>query len=303
MNAHRWALVVAASLATGCVSTSEYDAAVKDAAAARAEVARVNRESSGRVLELLGKMATVQSELERTSLRALELQASVDAKDAQRARLQKELDVATSQQAQLRSELKRLGSDADKLLAEKGALSGELADARRRLDELRRAQAAVEARVQLYRSLALRLKKMVDAGELSIRLRDGRMVLELPNDVLFDTAQVKIKPRGAEALEQVAAVLSQLEDRHFVVAGHTDNVPIFSPRFASNWELSCGRGLEVTHFLIDHGVRPQALAAAGYGEFDPVDSNDSDIGRAHNRRIEIVLQPNVDEIVTIPDGR
>jgi chemotaxis protein MotB len=144
---------------------------------------------------------------------------------------------------------------------------------------------------------------MVDAGDLSIALRDGRMVLQLPNDVLFDTGRVEIKPGGQAALKQVSTVLKTLEGRHLQIAGHTDNVPIDTARFPSNWELSTARGVEVVRFLIAQGVPPTTLAAAGYGEFDPVAANDNPKGRASNRRIEITLQPNVDEMVSVPDVR
>ena len=250
---------------SACVSSGKYDAAVKNAEDARAELQRVSTNDHATIADL-----------------------------------QRKLDDATAEDARLRAELERLGENADKLLAER---SNALADTRTRLEELRRAQAATEYRARLYRDLALRLQKMIDAGELSIYLRDGRMVLALPNDVLFDSGQIEIKPRGRAALRQLADVLKTLPNRHFVVAGHTDNVPIDTARFPSNWELSTARGVEVVHFLVGQGVAPGALAAAGYGEFDAVAPNDSVKGRARNRRIEITLQPNVDEFVSVPDIR
>ena len=257
------------SFALGCgVSSAKYDAAVKSAADARAEVQRVKNES----------YVSLQS-------------------------LQKRLDDATAEDARLRAELERLGTNVDALLSEKGTLASALKDSKMRLEELRRAQAAAESRAQLYRDLALRLKQMVDAGDLSIALRDGRMVLLMPNDVLFDTGQAEIKARGKEALKQLALVLKSIEGRHFQVAGHTDNVPIETARFPSNWELSSARGLVVAHFLLGQGVSPSMLSAAGYGEFDPVAPNDAPKNRARNRRIEITLQPNVNEIVSVPEPR
>ncbi|MFO0667674.1 MAG: OmpA family protein [Polyangiaceae bacterium] len=256
-------------LLAGCgVSSTKYDQAVKDASDLRAELARTKSNEADKAKEL-----------------------------------QRKLDDATAEDERLRAELARLGTNADTLLAEKGTLSSALRESKARLEELRRAQAAAELRAKLYRDLALRLKQMVDAGDLSIALRDGRMVLLLPNDVLFDTGQVEIKPRGKEALKQLAVVLKSIEGRHFQVAGHTDNVPIETARFPSNWELSAARGLVVVHFLLAQGIAPTMLSAAGYGEFDPVAPNDDAKNRARNRRIEITLQPNVNEIVTVPEVR
>jgi chemotaxis protein MotB len=93
-----------------------------------------------------------------------------------------------------------------------------------------------------------------------------------------------------------------LDDRELAVAGHTDNVPIATERFASNWELSAARAIAVVKFLIENGLKAQNLSAAGYGEFDPIADNGSTDGRARNRRIEIVLQPNIAELVQIPEG-
>jgi chemotaxis protein MotB len=121
----------------------------------------------------------------------------------------------------------------------------------------------------------------------------------LPNDVLFDSGRTEIKRDAQATLGKIAQVLSTIADRHFLVSGHTDNVPIHTDRFASNWELSTARAVEVTKYLIARGMRPQALAAAGHGEYDPAASNDTPETRALNRRIEIVLQPNLTELPSL----
>ena len=89
--------------------------------------------------------------------------------------------------------------------------------------------------------------------------------------------------------------------RQFQVAGHTDNVPINNERFRSNWDLSTARAVEVIRFFIAQGVPAAALSGAGFGEYNPVASNDDENGRRRNRRIEIVLQPQIDELVSIPN--
>jgi chemotaxis protein MotB len=166
---------------------------------------------------------------------------------------------------------------------------------------LRRAQASAIARYELYRQIAHKLKAMVDSGQLSIGLREGRMVLQMPNDVLFDPGSATVKPAGLATLKQVAIVLKGVPDRHFQVAGHTDNVPISTARYASNWELSTARAVDVVRVLVEQGLRPAVLSAAGYGEFAPLFSNDVAEARAKNRRVEITVQPNIDELVGIPE--
>jgi chemotaxis protein MotB len=137
---------------------------------------------------------------------------------------------------------------------------------------------------------------MIDAGQLKVVIRDGRMLIALPNDVLFDSGKTNIKSDGQTALARVAQVLATIPDRKFLVAGNTDNVPIHISHFPSNWELSTARAVEVTKFLVANGMKPEVLAAAGYGEFAPVGPNDTPDHRAQNRRIEIVLQPNLADL-------
>lgn len=226
---------------------------------------------------------------------------SIAALTAERDGLRKKLDDATALVKELSARLETLGQNVGKLTSEKGELAQGLADAKARLEELRRQKAAAEARAATFRNLVARLKSMIDAGRLKVVIRDGRMLIALPNDVLFDSGKTDIKAGGQAALAQVAQVLATIPDRNFIVAGNTDNVPIHTARFPSNWELSTARAVEVTKFLIANGMRPQVLAAAGYGEFDPVAANDSPEHQAQNRRIEIVLQPNLADLPSLDD--
>jgi chemotaxis protein MotB len=260
-------------MASACVSRGTYDQAVRDANAARSQ------------------LADERARLEQEQKRRAAMQAG----------MQKQLDEATAVYDELTKQLRKLGASAESLLAVNGNLKGALEASEHRLEELRRAQAAADERAALFADLARKLKTMVDAGDLAITLRDGRMVLRLPNDVLFDSGRAELKPAGKHALSEIAHVLVTIPPRDFQVAGHTDNEPIRLSPFRSNWELSTTRALDVTRFLIEQGLDPHALSAAGYGEFDPVDGNETAAGKSHNRRTEITLQPNIDEIVSLPE--
>lgn len=289
---------VPALLFAACVPQDRYDAAVKDAQQAHAQLT-----------QCAGDMEKARADLARLNEALTQLQALADqekkslADSAGSARdLQAKLDNAIATNAQLKKELERLGKNADSLLAEKGGLASALGDAKARLEELRKAQAAAAARAQLYKDVLAKFQKMIDAGQLRIALRNGRMVIQLANDVLFDSGHTEIKPAGQQALAQVAGIFKTIGDRKFQVAGDTDNVPIHNERYPSNWELSTARAVEVVRYLVAQGVRPDVLSAAGYGEFDPVAPNEDGAGRARNRRIEITLQPNIDELVSVPPG-
>jgi chemotaxis protein MotB len=298
-NARRLVAGIAllSSAAIGCVPKGKYDAAIADSASAHAALSAALER--GHALD--EKVAALQHDLDDARAQAQSLDQKVSDLSTASHNLQAQLDEATALNAQLRGELQRLGKNVDQMLSEKGTLTKALDDAKGRLEELRKAQAAAEARAQLFQQFVQKFKSLVDAGQLKVVTRNGRLVLQLSNDVVFDSGQTAIKPVGKDALVQVGAVLKTLTGRTFQVAGHTDDVPIQTPRFPSNWELSTARAVAVVKLLIELGMEPKMLSAAGYGPFDPVASNDTNEGRAKNRRIEITLQPNLDELVAAPE--
>ena len=164
------------------------------------------------------------------------------------------------------------------------------------LDELRMQHADADKRLAAFKSVAEKLRKMIDAGKLEVTTRQGRMIVKLPAEVLFASGSAQLSEAGHAPLKELAGVLKQFPDRRFMVAGHTDNVPIGPSNYKSNWELSTARAVTVTEFLATSGVNPSRLTAAGYSEYDPIRPNATEAGRSENRRIEIVLLPNVNEI-------
>jgi chemotaxis protein MotB len=281
----------------GCVRKETYDAALADARTVRGELAATTereRTDQAKIDELQRALAGAQARVQEGTQKQSDLSTADH-------NLQAELDQSTAINANLRAELERLGKNVDSMLREKGTLSRALDDAKMRLDELRKAQAAAEARAELFEQFVRKLRKMIDAGQLKVVTRAGKLVIQLSNDVLFASGRTELKPAGKEALTQLAHVITSVRDRQFQVAGHTDNVPIQASRYASNWELSTARALEVVKLLISQGAAPHQLSAAGFGEFDPIASNDTPDGRAKNRRIEITLQPDLNELVAAPD--
>jgi chemotaxis protein MotB len=119
--------------------------------------------------------------------------------------------------------------------------------------------------------------------------RRGLVVRVLTDKLLFDSGQATLQPEGDPLLEEVATLLNVDESHPITVEGNTDNQPIATSQFPSNWELSTARATTVVRFLIAHGVGAERLAAAGYAALHPVDSNATATGRARNRRVDIVL--------------
>jgi chemotaxis protein MotB len=122
----------------------------------------------------------------------------------------------------------------------------------------------------------------------------NRLILHLPDKVLFDSGSAAVNPQGMEVLRKVGEILkSQLAHLMIQIGGHTDNVPVGTARagqFSSNWDLSAARAVNVVRFLeAEVGIDPSRMSAVGFGEHRPVASNETEAGRALNRRIEIVL--------------
>jgi chemotaxis protein MotB len=117
----------------------------------------------------------------------------------------------------------------------------------------------------------------------------------LADEVVFEPGQARVRPEGAAVLAEVARAVAGLPNR-IVVEGHTDSVPISNAQFRSNWELSTARATEVLRHLVDKlGIDPARVSAAGYGEHQPIETNETAEGRARNRRVQLAV---LSEVVT-----
>lgn len=124
---------------------------------------------------------------------------------------------------------------------------------------------------------------------MSIEVEDKGIVIMLSNDILFDSGHAEIKDSMKGKIAKVAVFLKRI-DNAIEIGGHTDNVPIRSGNFESNWQLSAQRAANVVQYLVDEeGIEPSRLSAIGYGEYKPLKSNDTEEGRSNNRRISITI--------------
>lgn len=210
----------------------------------------------------------------------------------------KDLDAARKANTDTESALQKCQDD---LAAAKAnfdeELANQLAASKAELEELRAAREAAEKRAAAFNELQEKLEELIASGDLEVYIRNGLPVIALPSGVLFRSGKADLQKRGEKSLKKVATTLASMEGQRIQVAGHTDNVPVGKKvDWADNWELSTARALVVTRFLIEAGVPADNLSAAGYGEHDPVASNDNKQGRKKNRRIELVLLPDLSEI-------
>ncbi len=169
-----------------------------------------------------------------------------------------------------------------------------LKDYEGQLETLRKIEAETQKRNEIYEQFVKQLQNMIDGGQLTVKIEHGRIVINLPENVLFASGSAVVNPSGIIALTNITNVLKGFQDRSFQIEGHTDSVPIKSSSFPSNWELSSARALSVLHLMIQGGMLSTNVSAAGFGEFHPRADNETKEGRALNRRIEIIMQPNLD---------
>ncbi len=211
-----------------------------------------------------------------------DLKAQLD--DAQKAN-----DAANKTIKELQDLNKQLSTTLVELGVNLDQLKDEAAASRKAADQ-------AKARLETFRKMLEQFQAMIKSGKLRVRIVRGRMVVEMSSNILFESGKADLSKEGEDALAQVASVLSTITDRDFQVAGHTDNVAIKTKKFPSNWELSTERSVTVVKFFIEHGVPANHVSAAGYADTQPTETNDTDQGKALNRRIEIVLMPNLDEL-------
>jgi chemotaxis protein MotB len=164
------------------------------------------------------------------------------------------------------------------------------------LEEAKQRRLESEKRIAEYTDLTRRFKSLVDAGRLSVKIVDGRMVVALSSDVLFPSGSSRLSKEGETSIREVAQLLSAIPDRKYQVEGHTDNLPIHNQQFPSNWELASARALNVTRAMLDAGMAAQRVSAASFGDTKPARSNETSEGRAANRRIEIVIVPDLSSL-------
>lgn len=158
---------------------------------------------------------------------------------------------------------------------------------------LRQAFKVIDEPIPLYedrnKAVIEDIKKLItDVSGVSVRNDPRGVVVTFSDAVLFASGSAEIKQEAFDVLGKLSKTLNTVPGR-IIIEGHTDNVPISGGKYSSNWELSTARAASVLHFFITKGVDPNRFAIAGYGEYRPVASNETEDGRAKNRRVELVI--------------
>lgn len=269
-------------LLAGCVTRGKYD-----------ELKQKYDDAQKQLGERQDQIGALHQQVAAEQARVQALTGEIEDAKAQLAALTEARTAKEAELAALQAEQQKLNDELANLLKDRSALKESTDRLQQALLELNKRKVEAEKRVAEFRSLLAKFKNLIDAGKLQVKLIDGRMVLVLPTDVLFDSGSAKLSKEGVQAIKDVTAVLKTLQKRRFQVEGHTDNVPIKTAQYPSNWELSAARALGVVKAMTEAGMSGEALSAAGYGEYRPIARNENDAGKRENRRIEIVLVPDL----------
>jgi len=251
----------------------------------------------------------LQSEYDATVLERNQLQQDVtalqkkyDALNDSYTALEQNSSKAIADNVQKNRELlAQLDAKETALAAENNRLLKLEADMQERSQRIAELEALIASKDQAMRDLKDAISNALTAFEgkgLTVEQRDGKVYVSMENKLLFKSGSWAIGSDGRTAIEQLGTVLADNPDIAVLIEGHTDNDPFSSGgQIANNWDLSTKRATAIVQILNENeAINPESLTAAGRGEFAPIATNETNEGKAKNRRIEVVLTPKLDEI-------
>ena len=300
---------------TSCVSSKKYEEL-------EGRNANLQRENRNMMQDLDGmrsantkmenELTGLTSKYEALSLQRNELMQKLEALQKNYASLQDSYDALEQNSSaaiaensrQNRELLAQLDEKEAALLKEKNRLEKlekDLAVRSQRINELEAVIAAKDAKMNALKNAVSNALTNFEGKGLSVEQKNGKVYVSMENKLLFDSGSWAVNSEGKKAVNQLGTVLAQNPDIAVLIEGHTDNVPYGGTgQLKDNWDLSTKRATSIVQILRDNpGIDPQNLTAAGKGEHAPVASNDSEAGKAKNRRIEVILTPKLDEITKL----
>lgn len=312
-------VAISISLSSCLVLKSKYDeqaALAKKYLAEKTDCGEKLEKANADIASLNDQLKKLGDEIEELKSKNLSLTEKTE-------RLKKANDDANKMYEDLKKQYEDLGKasskDKEKLslqLAEKEAslnqkqqelqkLGDQLADREKRVKDLENLMSRKDsALTDLKRKITDALTNFT-SDELKVTQKDGKVYVSLSEKLLFKTGSFSVDDKGKTAIVKVAEVLNKLTDVTIVVEGHTDNKPylIHKGEVKNNWDLSAMRAAAVTDIIVTDGhLAPTRVVAEGHSEYYPVEPNDTPEGRSKNRRIELVLSPDLKEIFKILDA-
>jgi len=231
-------------------------------------------------------------------------QKLLEANDADLSRLNKELQKLEKElQDKEKSLLEQESAlmEREKTVKElKAKLDGLQADLQKREKRVFELQRQINAKDSAVNAMRIKISEALTGFEdkgIRVQTRNGKVYVSMESQLLFRSGRTDVDEEGRKALLQLAGALNKDEKFEIMIEGHTDSIPIKTARFEDNWDLSVLRATSMLRILtIDGGVSSKRIIPAGRGEYLPISSNSTEAGRAQNRRIEIIIAPDLSQI-------
>jgi chemotaxis protein MotB len=181
------------------------------------------------------------------------------------------------------------------------SLSNSLAEREKKVQELETVLANKDKAVQELKNKITNALLNFKENDITVQVKNGKVYVSLAEQLLFGSGSIVVDAKGVTALQQLAKAIKDQKDINILVEGHTDNVPISkkSTYMEDNWDLSVMRATSITKILTKAGLSPQQVTASGRGEFVPLAANDNPQNKQKNRRTEIIITPDLDELFKI----
>lgn len=298
--------IVYVILFSGCVAQKKFDDLLAE---------RVKIEAD--YYEVSDKLDATNVKLERLEERVSQLDEETAEKSHKISKLEADLTALQEEHSQLETYYNNLLTNSGKLnrdiaeqqerllelqegldakKKENEALLTDLVEREKKVSELERIIAEKDKAVQMLMVAVKEALLGFSGNELSVEIKNGKVYVSLAEQLLFKSGSYKVDPKGERALIQLSEALKTSPDINILIEGHTDNVPISSKTIKDNWDLSVLRATSITRILTRAGVNPGRITAAGRSEYQPVTSNATADGKQKNRRTEIILSPDLDEL-------
>ncbi len=305
-------IVLTVSFITSCVSPKVY----KDLEDKYASLKRENKQLSSDYEDLLKSKNEAQNSLNKLQKQYDEAVASRDKLQSDYNGVKNSLDnlkasydaleknssseIAKNSQknrellAQLEVKEQALAAENQRLIN----LKKDLDEKSGRIQDLEQVIAAKDAKMNQLKDAISKALTNFEGKGLTVEQRDGKVYISMENKLLFSSGSWAVGTEGRTAVNQLGNVLATNPDIAILIEGHTDNVPYAgNGQLSGNWDLSTKRATAIVNILRENSsINPENLTAAGRGEFAPIASNDTQEGKAKNRRIEVILTPKLDEI-------
>lgn len=203
--------------------------------------------------------------------------------------------------AQQQEQLLTIQQNLERTRKTNDSLSTSLNDREKKVRELENVMAAKDKAVQDLKNNISKALLNFKENDLTVNVKNGKVYVSLAEQLLFASGSTDVDAKGISALQQLAKAVKDQRDIHIMVEGHTDNVPISkkSQYMQDNWDLSVMRATAITKILTKAGVTPNQITAAGKGEYVPLATNNTPQNKQKNRRTEIIITPNLDELFKI----